>query len=164
MLFLDREACSLLICRASERAQKPGKLDFCSVLFLLGEAGAQSALADVSVLQVSLAARRLIRGLLERDPNKRLGATKGATELKAHPFFEGLNWPLIRFGVSAQSRAAIFALFSRYLSVCKFRRIVCLRSVEVLRSYRECSLLVTKGPAYKVSWKDVFNEGSGATD
>nr|AML77086.1 putative LOV domain-containing protein [Interfilum paradoxum] len=47
--------------------------------------------------QVSLAARRFIRGLLERDPNKRLGAGKGATELKAHPFFEGLNWPLIRF-------------------------------------------------------------------
>ena len=34
----------------------------------------------------------LIRQLLERDPAKRLGAHAGAEEIKAHPFYEEINW------------------------------------------------------------------------
>lgn len=47
-------------------------------------------------LQVSLAARQLINVLLNRDPGNRLGSNTGANEIKQHPFFREINWPLIR--------------------------------------------------------------------
>ena len=40
----------------------------------------------------------LIRQLLERDPEKRLGAHAGAEEIKAHPFYEEINWVRISTG------------------------------------------------------------------
>ncbi|CAK9256284.1 unnamed protein product [Sphagnum jensenii] len=46
--------------------------------------------------QVSFAARDLIRGLLVKEPLHRLASKRGAAEIKAHPFFEGVNWALIR--------------------------------------------------------------------
>ncbi|XP_010270626.1 PREDICTED: phototropin-2 [Nelumbo nucifera] len=49
-----------------------------------------------SSIPVSLAARQLIHGLLHRDPANRLGSTNGANEIKQHPFFRGVIWPLIR--------------------------------------------------------------------
>ncbi|XP_022745958.1 serine/threonine-protein kinase KIPK2-like [Durio zibethinus] len=67
-------------------------------------AGNEETLANV-VLQslmfpdspfVSFQARELIRGLLVKEPENRLGTEKGAAEIKQHPFFEGLNWALIR--------------------------------------------------------------------
>ncbi|PSS32833.1 Serine/threonine-protein kinase [Actinidia chinensis var. chinensis] len=45
---------------------------------------------------VSFSARDLIRGLLVKEPQHRLAYKKGATEIKQHPFFEGVNWALIR--------------------------------------------------------------------
>uniref|UniRef100_A0A803LGW8 non-specific serine/threonine protein kinase n=1 Tax=Chenopodium quinoa TaxID=63459 RepID=A0A803LGW8_CHEQI len=45
---------------------------------------------------VSLAARQLIYALLSRDPATRLGSQGGASEIKEHPFFREINWPLIR--------------------------------------------------------------------
>ncbi|KAH6795862.1 hypothetical protein C2S51_036848 [Perilla frutescens var. frutescens] len=45
---------------------------------------------------VSFPARDLIRGLLVKEPQHRLGYKRGATEIKQHPFFEGVNWALIR--------------------------------------------------------------------
>ncbi|KAK3026199.1 hypothetical protein RJ639_040162, partial [Escallonia herrerae] len=45
---------------------------------------------------VSSHARDLIRRLLKKEPNNRLGSVKGAADIKQHPFFEGLNWALIR--------------------------------------------------------------------
>ncbi|KAL7088120.1 hypothetical protein ACP275_13G109300 [Erythranthe tilingii] len=45
---------------------------------------------------VSFAARDLIRGLLVKEPQHRLAYKRGATEVKQHPFFEGVNWALIR--------------------------------------------------------------------
>ncbi|KAK7256393.1 hypothetical protein RIF29_29836 [Crotalaria pallida] len=42
------------------------------------------------------ASRDLIRGLLVKEPQNRLGVKRGATEIKQHPFFEGVNWALIR--------------------------------------------------------------------
>ncbi|XP_057976025.1 serine/threonine-protein kinase RHS3-like [Malania oleifera] len=45
---------------------------------------------------VSLTARDLIRGLLVKEPHKRIAYRRGATEIKQHPFFEGVNWALVR--------------------------------------------------------------------
>ncbi|KAJ7970930.1 Protein kinase [Quillaja saponaria] len=45
---------------------------------------------------ISFAAKDLIRGLLVKDPQKRFGFKRGATEIKQHPFFESVNWALIR--------------------------------------------------------------------
>nr|AML79168.1 putative LOV domain-containing protein [Dioon edule] len=47
-------------------------------------------------IPVNLAAKQLIYGLLHKDPANRLGSCKGANEIKQHPFFNGVSWPLIR--------------------------------------------------------------------
>uniref|UniRef100_A0A0E0L017 non-specific serine/threonine protein kinase n=1 Tax=Oryza punctata TaxID=4537 RepID=A0A0E0L017_ORYPU len=44
----------------------------------------------------SAVARDLIRGLLVKEPHKRIAFTRGATEIKQHPFFDGVNWALVR--------------------------------------------------------------------
>ncbi|RCV32977.1 hypothetical protein SETIT_7G046200v2 [Setaria italica] len=49
-----------------------------------------------SSIPVSLAAKQLIHGLLQRDPSSRLGSSAGANDIKQHPFFEEIYWPLIR--------------------------------------------------------------------
>ncbi|KAF7801303.1 putative LOV domain-containing protein [Senna tora] len=49
-----------------------------------------------SSIPASLAARQLINALLQRDPASRLGSSTGSNEIKQHPFFRGINWPLIR--------------------------------------------------------------------
>ncbi|KAL7083885.1 hypothetical protein ACP275_14G189400 [Erythranthe tilingii] len=49
-----------------------------------------------SSIPVSLAARQLINSLLNRDPASRLGSNSGANDIKEHPFFREINWPLIR--------------------------------------------------------------------
>lgn len=41
-------------------------------------------------------ARDLIDKLLVKDPRERLGCARGATDIKRHPFFDGIKWPLIR--------------------------------------------------------------------
>lgn len=45
---------------------------------------------------VSFAARDLIRGLLVKEPQQRLAYRRGAAEVKQHPFFQSINWALIR--------------------------------------------------------------------
>jgi hypothetical protein len=45
---------------------------------------------------VSLDVKLLIRALLIRDPLKRLGSQRGAYDVKSHPFFRDIKWPLIR--------------------------------------------------------------------
>jgi protein-serine/threonine kinase len=37
-----------------------------------------------------------VRLLLERDPRRRMGVMRGATEIKRHPFFASVDWALIR--------------------------------------------------------------------
>ncbi|CAA7404389.1 unnamed protein product [Spirodela intermedia] len=53
---------------------------------------------------VSLQARALIRGLLVKEPEDRLGSLRGAAEIKQHPFFQGLNWALIRCAAPPETR------------------------------------------------------------
>ncbi|KAF8045005.1 hypothetical protein N665_5805s0001 [Sinapis alba] len=48
---------------------------------------------------VSFQAKDLIRRLVMKDPESRLGSEKGAAVIKRHPFFEGLNWALIRCAI-----------------------------------------------------------------
>ncbi|OVA01377.1 Protein kinase domain [Macleaya cordata] len=48
---------------------------------------------------VSVNARDLIRGLLVKDPQKRIAYRRGATEIKQHPFFDGVNWALVRSAI-----------------------------------------------------------------
>lgn len=45
--------------------------------------------------QISPEADSLIKSLLARDPDKRLGAN-GCEEIKQHPFFQGVNWQALR--------------------------------------------------------------------
>nr|AML76739.1 putative LOV domain-containing protein [Canella winterana] len=47
-------------------------------------------------IPVSLHARQLMYSLLHRDPKNRLGSHEGASEIKQHPFFHGVNWALVR--------------------------------------------------------------------
>nr|AML79362.1 putative LOV domain-containing protein [Peperomia fraseri] len=47
-------------------------------------------------IPVSVQARQLMYQLLHRDPKNRLGSFTGSNEIKNHPFFRGINWPLIR--------------------------------------------------------------------
>ncbi|GJU84773.1 serine/threonine-protein kinase D6PK-like protein [Tanacetum coccineum] len=48
---------------------------------------------------VSFQTRDLIKGLLVKEPENRLGSQKGAAEIKQHPFFSGINWALIRCAI-----------------------------------------------------------------
>lgn len=41
---------------------------------------------------LSANARSILQALLERDPRLRLGSARGASELKSHPFFAGVDW------------------------------------------------------------------------
>ncbi|CAN6462000.1 unnamed protein product [Victoria cruziana] len=61
---------------------------------LFNVVGQQLRFPDTPV--TSYASRDLIRGLLVKEPQHRLGVKRGATEIKQHPFFEGVNWALIR--------------------------------------------------------------------
>ncbi|XP_020582076.1 serine/threonine-protein kinase RHS3-like [Phalaenopsis equestris] len=45
---------------------------------------------------VSTSARDLIKSLLVKDPQKRIAYRRGATEIKQHQFFDGVNWALVR--------------------------------------------------------------------
>ena len=41
-------------------------------------------------------AKDILRGLLERDPSKRLGSSReGAEEIKRHPFFRDIDWDML---------------------------------------------------------------------
>ncbi|CAL1403980.1 unnamed protein product [Linum trigynum] len=45
---------------------------------------------------VPAAAKDLISQLLAKDPARRLGSTMGASAIKHHAFFQGVNWALLR--------------------------------------------------------------------
>ncbi|KAG0474575.1 hypothetical protein HPP92_014261 [Vanilla planifolia] len=60
----------------------------------------------------SYASRDLIRGLLVKEPQHRLGVKRGATEIKQHPFFEGVNWALIRCSTPPEVPRSVEVEFS----------------------------------------------------
>jgi serine/threonine protein kinase len=69
-------------------------------------------------IPVSLEGRQLMRVLLEKDPAKRLGSLHGANDIKTHPFFYGMNWPLIRNMVgSILSPPLLFTPLAFFLSL-----------------------------------------------
>lgn len=39
--------------------------------------------------------KQFVKGLLNRNPQNRLGAKRGAAELKEHPFFKSIDWELL---------------------------------------------------------------------
>ncbi|XP_010535675.1 PREDICTED: protein kinase G11A [Tarenaya hassleriana] len=45
---------------------------------------------------VPAVAKDLISQLLAKDPIKRLGSSMGASAIRRHPFFQGVNWALLR--------------------------------------------------------------------
>jgi len=45
---------------------------------------------------MSECARDLISRLMIRNPMERLGALGGAEEIRKHPFFDGVEWSLVR--------------------------------------------------------------------
>ncbi|KAL7316242.1 serine/threonine protein kinase, AGC [Mucor circinelloides] len=45
---------------------------------------------------ISSSGKSLIRKLLHKDENKRLGCRAGASDIKAHPFFKSINFALLR--------------------------------------------------------------------
>ncbi|XP_010908772.2 protein kinase PINOID 2 [Elaeis guineensis] len=57
---------------------------------------------------VSSHARDLIRGLLIKEPENRLGSIKGAAEIKQHLFFQGINWALIRCATPPETPRCYF--------------------------------------------------------
>lgn len=40
--------------------------------------------------------KSLIKGLLKLKPKKRICSKRGAADIKKHPFFQGINWGLLR--------------------------------------------------------------------
>ncbi|KAJ3204379.1 hypothetical protein HDU67_009550, partial [Dinochytrium kinnereticum] len=46
--------------------------------------------------EISHHCKSLIRKLLHKDEEKRLGSRAGASDVKNHPFFKGINWALLR--------------------------------------------------------------------
>lgn len=47
--------------------------------------------------------------LLHRDPANRLGSYEGANEIKQHPFFRGIKWPLLRCMAPPKLEAPLFS-------------------------------------------------------
>lgn len=60
-------------------------------------------------ISVSLPARQLMYRLLHRDPANRLGSYEGANEIKQHPFFRGIKWPLLRCMAPPKLEAPLFS-------------------------------------------------------
>ena len=44
---------------------------------------------------LSIECKNILRDLLQKDPNKRLGSIGDASEIKQHEFFYGMNWDLV---------------------------------------------------------------------
>ncbi|XP_074557296.1 serine/threonine-protein kinase D6PKL1-like [Curcuma longa] len=57
---------------------------------------------------VSFHAKDLIRALLAKEPENRLGSATGAAEIKQHPFFAGINWALIRSSPPPETQGSDF--------------------------------------------------------
>ncbi|XP_073059915.1 serine/threonine-protein kinase WAG1-like [Primulina eburnea] len=85
-------------------------------------------------------ARDLIEKLLAKDPRKRLGCARGATDVKRHPFFKVIKWPLIRTyrppevrGLAvkrSKSRAHVGGVSSPRWRRCFWKKVACLLRIK----------------------------------
>lgn len=60
-------------------------------------------------ISASLHAKQLMYRLLHRDPKNRLASREGASEVKRHPFFRGINWALVRCTSPPQLESPLFS-------------------------------------------------------
>ncbi|XP_021773899.1 serine/threonine-protein kinase WAG1-like [Chenopodium quinoa] len=63
------------------------------------------------------AAKDLIEKLLVKDPSLRMGAIRGAAEIKKHPFFNGVKWALIRSYRAPEVRGGLVRKSKSHVSV-----------------------------------------------
>ncbi|CAN1841455.1 Serine/threonine-protein kinase WAG1 [Linum perenne] len=89
------------------------------------------------------AAEDLIDKLLVKDPRRRLGSSKGATDIKRHRFFEGVKWPLIRNYSPPELRGVAVkrgkARGGHVMTVSPRRRSWCVKGLEyVFRRKKRC--------------------------
>ncbi|XP_073157415.1 serine/threonine-protein kinase WAG1-like [Henckelia pumila] len=85
-------------------------------------------------------ARDLMEKLLVKDPRKRLGCGRGATDVKRHPFFDGIKWPLIRSyrppevrGLAvkrSKSRAHVGGVSSPRWRRCFWKKLACFMRIK----------------------------------
>ncbi len=93
-------------------------------------------------VQVSADCKSLVRKLLRREPEKRLGSVNGASDIKASRWFKDFNFALIR--VSFAKRGFVWnfvyaillcVLLTRTLSIVIFFRLECrMRRRQLFRS------------------------------
>ncbi|XP_020219884.2 serine/threonine-protein kinase WAG1 [Cajanus cajan] len=67
-------------------------------------------------------ARDLIEKLLVKDPRRRLGSLKGATDVKRHAFFYGIKWPLIRTYRPPEVKGLVLKRNKSHVTTVKKRR------------------------------------------
>lgn len=70
--------------------------------------------------------KSLIRKLLVKDENKRLGSRAGASDVKTHPFFKNTQWALLR-----HMRPPIIPDQSRGADAVNFRSVKESESVDI---------------------------------
>lgn len=70
--------------------------------------------------------KSLIRKLLIKDENRRLGARAGASDIKAHPFFRTTQWALIR-----HMKPPIVPHFTKGIDTVNFRNVKDSESVDI---------------------------------
>ncbi|KAM1428553.1 hypothetical protein ACFX2I_044863 [Malus domestica] len=73
-----------------------GTQEYLAPEIIKGEGHGSAPLRFPESPSVSFAARDLIRGLLVKEPQHRLAYRQGATKVKQLPFFQSVNWALIR--------------------------------------------------------------------
>ncbi|OHW94946.1 serine threonine-protein kinase [Colletotrichum incanum] len=80
--------------------------------------------------QLSNLCKSLIRKLLIKDENRRLGAKAGASDIKAHPFFKTTQWALIR-----HMKPPIVPVTGRGIDTVNFRNVKESESIDLSGSH-----------------------------
>lgn len=79
------------------------------------------------------AARDLIKRLLVKDPRRRLGSSRGAADIKKHPFFKNMNWALIRSAPAPGAQQKLRRTKSSTADDCKTQKLT--KTAEVQPSH-----------------------------
>lgn len=81
----------------------------------------------------------LIEKLLVKDPRQRLGCTRGATDIKSHPFFDSVKWPLIRSYRPPEMRGGLVRKSRSHVSGLHRRRKWWWRGLSYLMRHKKAS-------------------------